>query len=206
MQDTDKERSGSPRVTRSISTRQAKNLLAAFDHAERIDCPLNTHVIIHWAGTANMAARVPDRIQLLLARMRHWLDRRNVRFCHIWAQEPSRNSDVPHMHLLVHVPHVWREAFEAQVEEWVDGIGTDNAMKIVTVRQSRNWHWREYLVKGVNPKTRDEELRAILKRQRKASHARGPVEGKRCGVSQNTLGPAARAAWEASNPQYAMAG
>jgi hypothetical protein len=193
-----REPSGNQRVTRFLKPGQARNLLAAFDHAAAIGSPLNTHVTVHWAATAEMAAHVPDRLQHLIERMRHWLHRREIPVCHIWVQEPSKrrneNTDVPHFHMLVHVPHLWRSAFDGMLPEWVGGLGSDNAVRIEGV-QAQHWRWRDYLPKGVNPRTRDEELLRIAKHKR-AANARGPVEGKRCGFSQNTLGPAARAKWE----------
>ena len=192
------ERPRNKRSTHFLKPGQARNLLAAFDHAAAIGNPLNTHVTVHWSATADMAARVPNRIQQLIERMRHWLQRRDIPVCHIWVQEPSRrrheNASVPHIHILVHVPHLWRAAFDAMVPQWIDGIGSDNAVKIEGV-QAQSWRWRNYLLKGVNPHTHDEALQQIAKHKR-SRDARGPVEGKRCGVSQNTLGPAARAQWE----------
>jgi hypothetical protein len=186
------------RSTRFLKPEQARNLLAAFDHAAAIGNQLNTHVTVHWSATADMAARVPDRIQQLIERMRHWLRRRGIPVCHTWVQEPSarrhENGDVPHFHMLVHVPHLWRVAFDAMLPAWVGGLGADNAVRVEGV-QAQYWRWREYLPKGVNPRTRDEELQKIAKHKR-APNARGPVEGKRCGFSQNTLGPAARARWQ----------
>ena len=77
------------RSTRFLKPEQARNLLAAFDHAAAIGNQLNTHITVHWSATADMAARVPDRIQQLIERMRHWLRRRGIPVCHIWVQEPS---------------------------------------------------------------------------------------------------------------------
>jgi len=194
---TVQERHGNSRTTRHLKPSQARNLLAAYDHARAIDSPLNTHVIVHWAATIPMAARVPERIQQLIERMRHWLRRRGIPVCHVWVQEPSKrrheNRDVPHFHMLVHVPHLWRAAFDAMIGEWVGGLGDGKPVTIEGV-QARHWPWRVYLAKAVNPNTRDTELQRISK-HKKANDARGPVEGKRCGCSQNTLGPAARAEW-----------
>lgn len=184
-------------TTRCINPHQARNLRAAFDHAAAIGKPLNTHITIHWSATADMAADVPDRIQKLIERMRHWLQRRSIPACHIWAQEPSarryENRDVPHLHMLVHVPHIWRVAFDAMVPVWIGGLGADNAVRIQGL-SLQHWRWRDYLVKAVNPHTRDEELQRIAQHKR-AAESRGVVEGKRCGLSQNTLGPAAREKW-----------
>ena len=201
------EQSVDKRSTHVLKPGQARNLLEAFDHAAAIGNPLNTHVTVHWSATADMAARVPDRIQQLLERMRHWLQRRGVPVCHIWVQEPSarryENGDVPHFHMLVHVPHLWRMAFDAMLPAWVGGLGADNAVRIEGV-QAQHWRWRIYLAKGVNPRTRDEELKKIAKHKR-APKARGPVEGKRCGFSQNTLGPAARTKWQRRQVQHLKA-
>lgn len=197
------EQSGNKRSTHFLKPGQARNLLAAFDHAAAIGNPLNTHVTVHWSATADMAARVPDRIQQLIERMRHWLRRRGVPVCHVWVQEPSarrhENGDVPHFHMLVHVPHLWRAAFDAMLPAWVGGLGADNAVRIEGVL-AQHWRWRNYLAKGVNPRTRDEELQKIAKHKR-AANARGLVEGKRCGSSQNTLGTAARVRWQRQQVQ-----
>lgn len=197
------ELSKNPRSTRFIRPSQAKNILAACSHAEKIGCPLNTHVTIHWVGTVDMASRVPDRIQRLIERLRHWLRRREAEICHVWAQEPSKrrfeNSDVPHLHMLIHIPPEHRLAFDVQIREWVGGVSDDRAIKIESVI-ARTWRWQNYLLKGVNPNTRDEMLQK-LSGHKKAREARGPVEGKRCGISQNTLGPAARAKWEKRQAQ-----
>ncbi len=201
------EQSESRRITRYLRPAQARNLQAAFDHARVIGSPLNTHVTIHWAATVPMAARVPERIQQLIERMRHWLRRRGIPVCHAWVQEPSKrrheNRDVPHFHMLVHVPHLWRAAFDGVIGDWVGGIAAENAVKVDGV-QAQYWRWRDYLQKAVDPKTRDEELQRIAKRK-DAPDARGPVEGKRCGCSQNTLGPAARAAWQRQQAQQLKA-
>lgn len=198
------EPSRNRRLTHCLSTQQARNLLAAFDHATAIGHPLNTHVTVHWAATQDMAARIPDRIQLLIERMRHWLNRRGILVCHVWVQEASarrfENKDVPHLHMLVHVPGLWRPAFDAMLPEWVGGLGADNAVHVERVLQAQAWRWREYLGKGVNPRTRDNELQR-LSRHKKSADARGPVEGKRSGCSQNTLGPAARARWQHQGQQ-----
>ena len=195
------------RSTRLLKPEQARNLLAAFDHAAVIGNPLNIHITVHWSATADMAARIPDRIQLLIERMRHWLQRRSIPVCHVWVQEPSarrhENGDVPHFHMLVHVPHLWRTAFDTMLPAWVGGLGADNAVRIEGV-QAQHWRWRNYLAKGVNPRTRDEELQQVAKHKR-AANARGLVEGKRCGVSQNTLGPAARAMWQRQQVQQLKA-
>ena len=192
------ELSKNPRSTRFIRTDQAKNMLAAYSHADKIECPLNTHVTIHWAGTVDMAAPVTDRIQHLIEKLRHWLHRRNVEVCHVWTQEPSKrrfeNSGVPHLHMLIHIPPKYHSAFADQIHEWVGGTSSDNAIEIENF-EARTWRWQNYLLKGVNPKTRDEILQK-LSGHKKAREARGPVDGKRCGISQNTLGPAARAKWE----------
>ena len=192
------ELSENPRSTRFIRTDQAKNMLAAYDHADKIKCPLNTHVTIHWSGTADLAARVPDRIQRLIERLRHWFRRRNVEVSHVWTQEPSKgrfeNRDVPHLHMLIHVPPKHLSDFKEQIPTWIGGTWSDNAIEIENF-EARAWRWQDYLLKGVNPNTRDETLQRLSK-HKKAREARGPVEGKRCGISQNTLGPAARAKWE----------
>ena len=192
------ELSKNPRSTRFIRTDQAKNMLAAYSHADKIECPLNTHVTIHWAGTVDMAARVTDRIQHLIEKLRHWLHRRNVEVCHVWTQEPSKrrfeNSGVPHLHMLIHIPPKHRSDFKEQIPKWIGGVLDDRAFKIENF-EARTWRWQNYLLKGVNPKTRDEILQK-LSGHKKAREARGPVDGKRCGISQNTLGPAARAKWE----------
>lgn len=192
------ELSKNPRSTRFIRPSQAKNMLAAYRHADKIECPLNTHVTIHWVGTADLAARVPDRIQHLIEKLRHWLHRRNVEVCHVWTQEPSKrsfeNRDVPHLHMLIHVPPKHLSDFKEQIPKWIGGVLDDRAFKIENF-EARTWQWQNYLLKGVNPNTRDETLQRLSK-HKKAREARGPVEGKRCGISQNTLGPAARAKWE----------
>lgn len=190
-----------PRYTSVITSDQARNLLASYDHAQEIGSPLNTHITIHWAGTAQVAARVPERIRKLLERMRHWLERRSVSCYYVWAQEPSKkrleNSDIPHLHLMVHVPHIYRSSFEAMMSEWVGGVLHDNTLKFTDIG-SNDWRQRTYLVKGVNPKTKDADLRGIIQEKgRKAKEARGPVEGKRCGVSRN-LDRAARARYARS--------
>lgn len=194
------------RSTNFLTTGQARNLLAAFDHAAVIGNPLNQHITVHWSATADMAARVPDRIQQLIECMRHWLRRHGVPVCHVWVQEPSARRheyrDVAHFHMLVHVPHLWRVAFDAMLPGWVGGIGADNAVSIQGVH-AQHWRWRNYLVKGVNPGTRDKELQQIA-RHKRAINARGPVEGKRCGFSQNTLGPAARARWQRQQVQQQL--
>lgn len=202
------EQFGSRHVTRYLRPAQARNLQAAFDHARVMDSPLNTHVTIHWAGTVPMAARVPERIQQLIERMRHWLQRRHIPVCHIWVQEPSKrrhdNRDVPHFHMLVHVPHLWRAAFDGMIGEWVGGLGDGKPVTVEGVVKAQYWRWRDYLPKAVNPNTRDTELQRIAK-HKKAPDARGPVEGKRCGCSQNTLGPAARAEWQRQQAQQLKA-
>jgi hypothetical protein len=197
-----------PRLTQFLRPSQALGLLAAYDHAKRIGRPLDTHVTIHWSGTVEAAARVPQRLQLLLERMRKWLMRRSFPVLHIWAQEPSKGRfeyrDVPHLHLLVHIPIEHRKDFAAMLEEWVGGILSDHAIRVQAVG-AKHWHWRTYLVKGVDPTNDDVELQEIIRAKgRKAIEARGPVEGKRCGVSQNTLGPAARQHWREQERQASL--
>ena len=95
--------------TKYISISQAKAMIEAVQYAKAVGLPLNTHLIIHWAGTASG----DDPNGKLFAKLREgyarWLRCRGAAFAGVWCREKlsGGQAEVEHCHLIHHLPEDW---------------------------------------------------------------------------------------------------
>jgi hypothetical protein len=108
------------RVTDAITLPQARALLAAVQHAERIDLPFNRLVTVHWGAMRLSDAEALAATGKLLKLWREALAARGLPFACVWIREndDGDGSKGPHVHILAHVPAAARSGFLRRLRAW----------------------------------------------------------------------------------------
>ncbi|WP_353200507.1 hypothetical protein [Sandarakinorhabdus sp.] len=107
-------------MTAAISLQQARGLVAAAAHAERIGLPPNRLVTLHWAALGlgdDLAAAAIGRVLKL---WREALAERGLPFACVWARENDDGdaSKGSHVHILAHVPAAAGPGFMRRLRGW----------------------------------------------------------------------------------------
>jgi hypothetical protein len=195
-----------PRTTnyrsRALSRAQVGAAIAAYEHAEAIERPLNLTLDVHWAWSRFATDGLWNRrkaIAGLLESQRHWLDYRDVTFMSILVREaPPSSNEGEHAHQLVHVPVGIRPAFLQHVRDYLRG-NKRHQKKALSWDVPYNDGKLAYMLKGCTPAARDLIVaklktgyeRGCFLESTSAKANQGIIYGKRLLISQS-LGPQAQ--------------
>jgi hypothetical protein len=109
------------RVTDAITLQQARGLVAAVAHAERIGLPLNRLVTLHWGVMGLSDAEAGRAIGCVLKLWREALAEMGFPFACVWTRENDDGdaSKGSHVHILAHVPATAGPGFMRRLRAWV---------------------------------------------------------------------------------------
>lgn len=192
-----------PATRREPAARLAKHhavaLLEAHAFAEQIGRPLNALVTIHWAKVDG-GGDPHKRLARVLRRGLAWLRRRGHGLHHVWRREAGESVG-DHVHLLLHIPaELILDFRQALDERWLEA-GEEKRLDARDADDQAIY----YLLKDLTQ--RDAEALGLPMRRwrdwrRQGRRSKRPMAGKTSGFSES-LGPAARARWQAETPTAA---
>jgi hypothetical protein len=181
--------------------RQAMNLSAALDFADKIGLPLNVTIDIFW----DMFGRFTHdrtRFARLQERLSKWCARRDFPLTMMWVREIGKNGG-RHTHVLMHVPPWLMEdvQFETElkkeIEQALEPEGGPNHEKAVMTQPAPTPEGKlRYMLKGIHP--RDAERLRVNGLPISDVSFQGELEGKRVGWTEN-IGERSRKRLEASS-------
>lgn len=148
------------KASHAIGQKSAQSLYYAFDQAQRLNMPLNTHVTINFANTKCE----PQKALLAFAKLRlshfkRWAARRGFPATGGYAFENSRDDKAIltvdenhniHVHWALHVPPRLRNEFEAVLYGWVELVtgGILEAGNVIKITNPPPLILRQYVLKG----------------------------------------------------------
>jgi hypothetical protein len=201
-------------VTAALSLQQARGLVAAVAHAERIGLPMNRLVTLHWGAMGLSDADAGRALARVLKLWREALAAMGQPFACVWVREndDGDGSKGSHVHILAHVPRVAGGGFLSRLRAWVRIAAggryhrkSGRVVGPVYVKGAvftRRIGGKLAVAPGVHAVNLAEALGYLLKGADKQAveflalsrrEPGGRVTGKRCGWSEN-IGAAARAA------------
>lgn len=184
-------RNRADRTSQNLTRRQCEGLIAAADHAERIDLAFNRHWTVHYERAGIAEADAARFIGRLLKLARDAANRKIGRFTAIWVRESGEGKG-GHVHILMHVPAAL--GLRGRTRKWIKLAGGECRAGVSRVRtiggniigaNNGSEHYRHsaevvlaYVLKGAS-----REAGEALGLPR--SGEVGLVVGKRCGRTQN---------------------